>query len=145
MTKIIAFLVFALLLVNEIPEYIVDYHNISTKAQELNFIEQYKNSKNVSIKAYVISLEMKQAEYKISPFSKLSIFKKGKKKLEKLILEYPNNVDLRYVRLLIQEKSPSILNYNSNIEADKHFLKAYMLKEDDSDYLDSYIIKNTSL
>ena len=143
--SIIAFLIWISFLINDDFNYINDYHSLSTKEQEINFINTYKKTNNISIKAYVISLEMKQAEYKLSPFLKLSIFKNGKKELEELILMYPENVDLRYIRLVIQENVPSILNYKANIIEDKIFLKEKMMIQDESDYLDRYIIKYTSL
>ena len=88
---------------------------------------------------------MKQAKYKTFPWSKLSIFNKEKKRLDELIKTHPNNIHLRYVRLVIQEKTPKILGYNKKIQEDKSFLKIMLKKKDSSDYLDKFIIKNTSL
>ncbi|WP_103070557.1 hypothetical protein [Aquimarina sediminis] len=129
----------------EVPEFVKDYHEISTREMELTFIEKYSNSNTVSIKGYVISLKMKQSKYKFSPLSKLKIFKKEKENLELLIFKNPKNVHLRYIRLVIQEELPRILNYSSDIKKDKEFLKMILEKKDSTDYLDSYILKNTSL
>ena len=139
------YLYFILLFQNTTPNYIEAYHDITDKNQELQFIERYKNSKDVSEQAYVISLQMKQAEYKIFPWAKLSIFNTGKSKLEALISENPENIDLRYVRLVIQEQLPKLLNYHAHIETDKAFLQDLLNKPDHTDYLDSYILENTSL
>lgn len=127
------------------PDYVVKYHSVLSKKDELRYIETYQEKKNINIQAYVISLQMKQAKYKTFPWSKLSIFNKEKKRLDELIKTHPNNIHLRYVRLVIQEKTPKILGYNKKIQEDKSFLKIMLKKKDSSDYLDKFIIKNTSL
>lgn len=131
--------------ISDPPVYINEYANLSNKQEELIFINKYKNSKNIDVLAYVVSLKMKQAEYKIFPWSKLKIFNKEKKNIEALIKKYPKNIHLRYMRLVIQENLPKILNYNSSIKEDKIFLKNMIKQKDSTDYLDTYIIKNTSL
>ena len=88
---------------------------------------------------------MKQAKYKFFPWEKITIFKKEKCNLERLIVEHPNNLHLRYLRLVIQEHTPKFLNYFSNIEMDKKMIHQFLLKKDETDYLDKYIINNTSL
>lgn len=129
----------------EPPKFVLEYHQLSGKKEEIAFINKYKENKNISVKAYVISLQMKQAKYRTMPWSKLKIFKKGKKSLERLIEKYPNNVHLRYVRLVIQEQTPGILGYKSAIKTDKAFLKNIMHQKDSTQYLNPFIIKNTSL
>lgn len=128
-----------------IPDFVQDFHEVSSKKEELIYIDTYYKSKNVDVKAYVVSLQMKQAKYKTFPWSKLSVFNKEKNKLNQLIKVYPNNIHLRYIRLVIQESTPKILGYNKNIKEDKLFLKLMLKKKDSSDYLDKFIIKNTSL
>ena len=130
---------------NNTPKYVIEYHDITTKNKELAFITKYKKNTTVSVQAYVISLEMKQAEYKHFPWQKLNIFNKGKQKLERLISKNKTNADLRYVRLVIQEQLPKLLNYNSEIENDKLFLSELLKITDRTDYLDPYIKNNTTL
>ena len=130
---------------NIVPGYIMEYHDIKNKDEELSFINKYTKNKEISTQAYVVSLEMKQAEYKLMPWQKLSVFNKGKQKLEQLISENENNADLRYVRLVIQEQLPKLLNYNADIEKDKQFLSDLLKTKNTKDYLDSYILTNTSL
>lgn len=130
---------------NQVPAFVESYHKVSTKEEELRYIKTYQQNNNVDVQAYVISLQMKQAKYKIFPWSKLSVFNKERKRLDELIKTHPNNIHLRYVRLVIQEKMPKILGYNKNIQEDKSFLKLMLKKKDSSDYLDKFIIKNTSL
>ncbi|WP_435262532.1 hypothetical protein [Tenacibaculum sp. nBUS_03] len=138
-------LMFIMLIFNSTPDYVQSYHAAKTKKQEVEFINKYKSSSKISILGYVVSLEMKQAKYKFFPWKKLSIFNKGKKRLESLIKRHPDNIDLRYLRLVIQENIPSLLNYKLNIKEDKLFLSKIMKTKNTSDYLDFYIKKNTSL
>ena len=127
------------------PDFVKEYHQASTQQMASAYIETYSNRTNPSIQGYVISLKMKQSKYYFLPWNKFTNFKREKENLEKLISKNPNNVHLKYVRLVIQEKLPKILNYYSHIKEDKKFLEVFLAKEDSMNYLDFYIKKNTSL
>ena len=129
----------------ELNEVIDQFHNLDDEAKESLFIEKYETSKDVSIQGYIAVLEMKKAQYVFNPFSKLRIFKQSKKKLNSLIEENPKNVHLRYIRLMVEERTPAFLGYNTNIEEDKKFLVNVLSLEDESDFMDSLIYKNTAL
>ena len=61
------------------------------------------------------------ANCKVSPFSKLSVFNKGKDLLEKAIETDADNVEARFLRYTVQTNIPGILNYN-NLDEDKKFM-----------------------
>jgi hypothetical protein len=122
-----------------------EFHLLTNKDDELKFIVKYHNNESATVQAYVCAVEMKQAEYPINPISKLKIFNRTKKKLNILIRDNPENIDLRYVRLLLQEQTPSILGYKDNIEEDKKFLKNEFDLKNISKDLKEYIYQNTSL
>ena len=126
-------------------QLVSEYHAVNSQESEIKFIEKYQDSEDPSVKAYVTSLRMKQAEYAINPLTKLRIFRENKEELEALINESASNVHLRYVRLVTQENTPEILGYNQHLEEDRSFLKELMKKTDDSDFMDQYIRKYTSL
>ena len=128
-----------------IKEVVEEFHELKTKETEVIFIEKYENSSEPSILAYVIAIEIKQIDYTFNPFTKFKIFKKNKKQLNFMLKENPDDIHLRYIRLVLQENTPSILGYNRFLEEDKLFLKHKMAIVDDTDYLDFYIHKNTSL
>ncbi len=130
---------------DDVPMYVNEFHEIKTKEEELQFISKYENSNNASVLGYVVSLRMKQAKYKLMPWDKISVFRTERDNLEKLINENPKNIHLRYLRLVIQESTPKLLNYFSNIETDKNIIKTYLKKTDNTDYLDQFIKNNTSL
>lgn len=137
---------FSLLFSQTSVETVVNaFHVTVGEKAELAFIEKYTSETSPSIKAYVIALEMKQAEHAFNPMTKLRIFKETKSDLEKLISANKTNVHARYIRLLVQEKTPSILDYNGDIETDKAFLKKKIADKTCSSYLVKHIEKNTSL
>ncbi|RKR14491.1 hypothetical protein CLV91_0568 [Maribacter vaceletii] len=53
---------------------------------------------------------------------KKSFFKEGVGYLEFSIEKAPKNIEIRCLRLSVQENSPKILKYQKNIEEDKQFL-----------------------
>lgn len=130
---------------NAVPGFVKEFHEVKSKHDESNYINKYSNSNNVSTIGYVLSLKMKQAKYKFFPWDKISIFNKEKENLENLIKANPNNLHLRYVRLIIQENTPRLLNYFSDIDKDKLMINQFINKYDETDYLDQYIKNNTSL
>lgn len=80
------------------------------------------------------------AKHAGNPLSKYSYFNKGKKMLEDAVKKEPNNLEIRLMRLISQEKTPSFLGYNKNIDSDKNFIvKNY--KNSDDENLINYIKK----
>ncbi len=144
MKSLVILFVYTVFFLN-ITEVQEEFHRLNNEDEELTFIEKYHGDLNPSVQAYICAVEMKQAEYRFNPMSKLRIFKKTKNKLEELILKNPKNIDLRYVRLLLQEKTPELLGYKDNIQEDKLFLQKELSLNNISKDLELYIHKNTSI
>lgn len=73
------------------------------------------------------------AKHASNPLSKYSYFNKGKKMLEDAIKKEPNNIEIRLMRLISQEKTPSFLGYNKYIESDRNFIiKNYKNSDDEN-------------
>lgn len=145
MLGFVSLLLMFFLSISSIEEVVEEFHLLETRESEDVFVKNYTLSSQPSILAYVCAVEMKQAKYSFNPIVKLKIFKQTKKKLDSLIDSHPADIHLRYIRLVLQEKTPVLLGYNDNIEEDKVFLKGKLETADDSDYLDLYIHNNTSL
>lgn len=62
------------------------------------------------------------AKFKKEISEKSKSFKEGAKMVEFAVASEPNNIEIRLVRLSIQEKAPKIINYNKNKKEDKDFL-----------------------
>jgi hypothetical protein len=87
-------------------------------------IKSLNNSTFEAKEAFKGALLMKKAQYLKRNTDKLSLFKKGKLLLENAIAQ--NNVLLaekRFLRLMIQEKTPAILNYKMNVNEDALYIQ----------------------
>ena len=62
------------------------------------------------------------AKHAGNPLSKYSNFNKGKKLLENAVKRDPKNLEIRFMRYICQEKTPSFLGYKDNLEEDKKFI-----------------------
>ena len=68
--------------------------------------------------AYEGALLMKKAGLVIKAQEKINLFKAGRIKLEAAIKKDKENAEFCFLRLIIQEHAPKIVNYNDNINAD---------------------------
>jgi hypothetical protein len=72
--------------------------------------------------AFEGALLMKKAGLLKGAKEKLSVFKEGNKKLERSIDQDSINPEYRFLRLIIQENAPKILNYNKDLKTDQSIL-----------------------
>lgn len=63
-----------------------------------------------------------QARYVSDRKAKKELFIDGAKDIESAVSAAPNNVEIRLVRLIIQENTPKILKYKGNINTDKQMI-----------------------
>ena len=69
-------------------------------------------------KGYEAALVMRKAGVVSGIGQKYTLFKDGSKAMEAAIKAEPNNTELRFLRLMIQEQAPSLLGYSSKIDED---------------------------
>jgi hypothetical protein len=74
------------------------------------------------LNAYTGAMLMRKASLEKVPKAKLESFKAGHKLLETEISRFPDNIEFRFLRLVIQEKAPEILKYNKNLKEDKEMI-----------------------
>lgn len=72
--------------------------------------------------AFLGAILMKKAGLVGGISNKISTFKDGHAKLEAEIKKDPSNAELRFLRLMIQENAPHILNYYDKQEEDKQVI-----------------------
>ena len=89
----------------------------------IKLLEPYNEINFPVLMGYKACGIMMMAKYVPNPFSKLSIFRKGKKMLETVIAVNDKVVELKFLRYSIQTNTPSFLGYNNHIAEDKIFLK----------------------
>lgn len=77
-----------------------------------------KGSTIAEKEAYEGALLMKKSGLVEKAKEKLSLFKSGRAKLESSISRDKQNTEFRFLRLIIQEHAPKIVNYRSELETD---------------------------
>jgi len=96
----------------------------------------------VAYKGAVIALIARQQK---GAENKKDFFKKGIELLEYALKCQPNNIEIRFVRLTIQQNSPTFLNYNAQKEEDKAFILRHLESVKSSElkkYIIDYILKS---
>lgn len=108
---------------SEIRKNFVLASDAKEAAEELsNSLESItKESKPIFV-AYKGAASTLKAKYSKGIKQKKSFFKEGVEYLEFSIEKAPDNLEIRCLRLSIQENSPKILKYKKNIVEDKQFL-----------------------
>lgn len=74
--------------------------------------------------AYAGALIMKRAGLIKGASRKLKEFKSGRDKLEEVIQQH-NDIEFRFLRLIIQEKAPKTLGYHNQLQEDRNYLIAH--------------------
>lgn len=93
------------------------------KSESLDSVEvlltRYEQMSQVEeVKIYQGALYIKKAGFLKKMGEKLVLFKIGREMVETKIAEQPENIEFRFIRLIIQEKVPAVLKYHSDKEKD---------------------------
>ena len=75
-------------------------------------------------RAFEGALLMKKAGLLKGAFKKLKIFKQGRTLLEVALQHDSTNAEYRFLRLMIQENAPGILNYNDDLKTDSAMVQS---------------------
>lgn len=84
--------------------------------------------KNVTFKNKPVLLAYKgavltlKAKFSKKKSDKKEFFKEGVSFIENALKTEPSNIEIRYIRMSVQENSPKFLGYHRNIEEDKEFI-----------------------
>lgn len=97
----------------------------------------------VAYKAASILLDSK-FEKKLK--DKMDRFKQGATLLESTIKSEPNNIEIRMIRLSIQENVPGITGYKKNIKEDKKYITEHFAEQNTvlKEYLKDFILQSKS-
>jgi len=96
----------------------------------------------VGYKAAAITLQAKQQK---GAKQKKAKFKEGVDLLEKIITAHPNEIELRLIRLSIQENAPKLLKYRDEISADKQFISTHFSSQKSKalkDHIRGYVLQS---
>lgn len=92
-----------------------------TTASLYNQLKNY-NKKDPVLLAYKGAAYGLQARYVTDKKAKKELFISGAKDIESAVAAMPNSVEIRLIRLIIQENTPKVLKYKENITADKQMI-----------------------
>ena len=90
--------------------------------QLINTCDKYKSKNNSTISTYKTVAELMLIEYEYNPLTKLKLFTKYTKKLDLIVTNNLNNIEIRFLRFCIQKQTPRFLGYNENLELDYTFI-----------------------
>jgi hypothetical protein len=103
------------------------FYKVLSADNEKDIDEQVKLVKKSGIKektAYEGVLLMKKSGLLKKPKDKLNTFKAGHNKLEPAITADKDNIEYRFLRVLIQENAPKILGYKKELAADSQLINS---------------------
>ena len=99
----------------------------SAKSEEniqklISTCEDYKSKNDSIIYAYRTVADLMLIKYKYNPFYKLKLFTEYSRKLDLIVKNNFNNIEIRFLRYCVQKKTPRFLGYNDNLELDYQFI-----------------------
>jgi hypothetical protein len=81
------------------------------------------NSNNTpTLRAYKGAVLTLKSKFSKKKSDKKEFFKEGVSLIEDAVKAESSNIEIRYIRLSVQENSPKFLGYHKNIEEDKGFI-----------------------
>lgn len=106
---------------------------IYNETEAIKLCKNYETSLDVIEQGYVAATIITRAKFVINPYKKYAYFEQGKIKLEALLNKYPDEVELRFIRYMIQTNIPSFLGYKSALKTDRLFLVTQVTAIKDQD------------
>lgn len=121
------------------------FPDITSEEQADAFIEELKIDDSTEAKGYTAAMIFMKSRFVKFPFTKLKYFKKGKTILDETINENPTNIEIRYIRFLMQKQIPDFLGYNDNINEDFNVIVDGIIIYDLQSEMKSEIMNNMLL
>ena len=87
-----------------------------------NMLNSFKSLAFAGKDAFEGTLLMRKAGLMTVPARKLKLFKEGRIKLQTAIVNDSTNAEFRFLRLIIQEQAPKIVNYRGQLSVDKQYV-----------------------
>ena len=131
----------------ELKELRVDYPKANLDEAITNTLHvrlsSYSKEKNKTVVAYRGAVATLKAKFASGFKNKKTFFKEGVELLEFAVSSEPNNIEIRCLRLGVQENSPRIVGYKDNIEEDKQFILDHYKSNTDTEvknFVKGYIL-----
>lgn len=123
----------------EYPTATMDMHTAEALSKSLAQISKNDDAIRLAYKGALLAIK---AKFSGPIKDKKRYFKEGAALLEHAISIDPENIEIRCIRMGVQENSPKILKYKNNIEEDKQFLLDHftMVKNQEiKDLIEGYV------
>lgn len=127
--KYIVFIVFFISMasiaqdLNEIrSEYPKAVQNAETTMKLDGELAKVNSSNKAVLLAYKGAVSTVKAKFATKKSEKKDFFKEGVSIIESAVKAESSNIEIRYIRMSVQENSPKFLGYHKNIEEDKEFI-----------------------
>jgi hypothetical protein len=106
-----------------------------------------KTSADPAVIGYKAAAQIMEAKVTTEKNKRKTFVKTGATQLENVIKSNPNNVELRLIRLSVQENLPKIVGYSKNIKEDKIFLIANYPKQNSAmkNYIKRFAMQSKSM
>lgn len=101
--------------------------------EDLSSVDKKGNEILIAYKGAVSTLKAKYAK---GVKTKKEYFKSGAELIEHAVRAKPRNIEIRCIRLSVQENSPKFLKYKGDIESDKQFILAHFSNENSKEVKD---------
>ena len=112
------------------------YKSIEDEQSAKKFFKYFDNKdvkNNVILTGYCAVANFLQSKHAWNPYVKLEYYNVGKAQLEHAIELDLENIELRFLRLSIQNNLPSFLDYSKSIKEDTNFLINHLTEIKDYD------------
>jgi hypothetical protein len=103
-------------------EYPKAVQNAEITTQLDGELAKVNSSNKPVLLAYKGAVSTLKAKFAKSRSDKKEFFKEGVSLIESAVKADPSNVEIRYIRISVQENSPRFLGYHKNIDEDKEFI-----------------------
>lgn len=102
--------------------YLKAVESAEITAQLDGVLAKINSSNKPVLLAYKGAVSTLKAKFAKSRSDKKEFFKEGVSLIESAVKADPSNVEIRYIRMSVQENSPRFLGYHKNIAEDKEYI-----------------------
>lgn len=96
----------------------------------------YDKTKKPIFLSFYAAAQFFMAKHSGNILKKYSYFNKGKKLLNEAVAKDPDNLEIRFLRLLCQDKTPRVLGYTQYLEQDRAFVVREYKKSKDEELVE---------
>ncbi|MDO4727455.1 MAG: hypothetical protein Q4B43_00460 [Bacteroidota bacterium] len=126
---------------SDVRKLYIQVHNSIDKQHEFVALLQNVNDSTVELKAYKAVARIIESK-SLKGKQRTDLFRQATQMLDKAVEEDSTNLEVRLIRLSVQEHLPKFLNYNKSINDDVQFINANLKKVKDKelrDYINQYM------